>query len=101
MNASIIQQVLLVYEEAERLQIYFSIYLYVMLGVCIIPTGIIFYFFRDHFTRLNAEFRPIILHATGISTILMITITLWQPVALSPLFGGYSVGPLKYLGKFI
>lgn len=98
MDPSVIQQVLIVNEKAERLQFYYSVYLYVMLFLSTFPVACVLFIFRDRYLRLRPDFRAFVLHAMGVSSVLIITVALWQPVALSPLFGGYSVGVLSKFG---
>lgn len=98
MNVSEFQQVLIVERDTERFRFCYSVYLYVMLVLSLGPTVIFSILLRDRFRCLNPEFRPFMIHGIGASSTLMITFSIWQPIALPPLFGGYSVGLLSLVG---
>jgi hypothetical protein len=71
-----------------------------MLILDIFTQSILVIFYRDHIQRLVSTFRSILLHAISTSLFLIITIVLWQPIALVPLLGGYCLGVMQVLGQY-
>lgn len=97
MNALDVQRAVSVSKEADKIQLYYNVYLYAMLFVSLISvaTSIVS---RKSFKDVGPEFRYIALHLLGTSLVVMTGFSLWQPVILVPLIGSYSVGILDWLG---
>lgn len=96
MNALEIQKVLDISKEADGIQLYYSIYLYIMLFISI-PSIIIILINQDLFMHVNSEFRPILFHIIGTSFILMTNLFAWQPLVYPPFIGGCSIGIFGWL----
>jgi hypothetical protein len=100
MNSSIIHQVVETNAVSEPLHPYYRIYFYIMLISDIFTNSILVIFYRKPIQRLVPMFRYILLHAIATSGLLIITIVLWQPIALAPLLGGYCLGVIQVLGQY-
>lgn len=75
---------------------YYSAYFYIMWVFSTTITIITLYIsmFKRQL-KIQAEFRPLVIHTKVASAFVLTAAMLWQPVTVPAYFGGYSLGPLS------